>query len=353
MPGDRFRPGYDEPGRRPGKNGMTVSVRIREVAARAGVSTATVSRVLSGADNVSDPLSERVWTAIRELGYRPNRVARRLRRPGRETWALIVPDVENRFFTSVARGVELVASEHGITVFIGNSDYESERLQRYLDTALAEQVAGIILAPGSPDDDISAVLDAGTPILTVDSPLGDSPITTVMTDHFIGGRLAGNHLAGRGHRSIGVIAGPQDNPAWNTRIEGLESSFADHSSIVAIERGDNRIAGGERAMGALLDRDDDLDAVFVTNNLMTIGAVREIERRGLSVPDSMDVVGYDLNSEEWVRPLPVASVNQDPRAIGEVAARALLRMQAGVDDPRVKNMILLQPQMARPVEIGV
>lgn len=333
------------------QNGLPVSVRIREVAARAGVSTATVSRVLSGADAVSEPLSERVWEAIRELGYRPNRVARRLRRPGIETWALIVPDVENRFFTSVARGVELVASEHGITVFIGNTDYESERLQRYLDTALAEQVAGIILAPSSPDDDVSEVLRSNTPILTVDSPLREAAVTTVMTDHFIGGRLAGNQLTSRGHRRIGVIAGPEDNPAWNTRIAGLESSFDERASIVSVERGDNRVAGGSKAMSALLDRHDDLDAVFITNNLMTIGAAREVERRGLSMPDTIELVGYDLKSEEWVRPLPIASINQDPRSIGEVAARALLRMQDGIDDSRVKNMILLQPQIEVPAVV--
>jgi LacI family transcriptional regulator len=322
-----------------------VSVRIREVANRAGVSTATVSRVLSGADNVSGPLSERVWTAIRELGYRPNRVARRLRRPGRETWALIVPDLENRFFTSVSRGVELVASEHGITVFIGNSDYDTARLQRYLDTALAEQVAGVILAPSSPLDDVSAVVSAGTPLVTVDQPLRDASLTTVMTDHYTGGRLAGARLSARGHSRIGVIAGPEDNPAWNTRLEGLASSFETPDAIVAVERGDNRVAGGQRAMAALLERPGELDAVFVTNNLMTVGALREIDHRGLEVPGDLDVVGYDLQSEEWVRPLPVTSINQDPRRIGEVAARTLLRMQEGEEDAHLRHMILLQPEM--------
>jgi LacI family transcriptional regulator len=319
-----------------------VGVRIREVAERAGVSTATVSRVLTGVDPVSKELSERVWTAVGELGYRPNRVARRLRRPGHETWALIIPDVENRFFTSIARGVEAVASEAGIAVFIGNTDGEPERLQRYLDTAIAEQVAGVILAPTTPNDDVTAVVDARIPLITVDQPLADMALTTIMTDHFEGGRLAGEVLQSNGCQRVAVIAGPQDEPSWNTRLDGLASSLPD-DAIVAVERGDNRSASGRAAMAAILDSGEPIDGLFVTNNLMTIGALREINARGLRVPDDLCVVGYDLKNEEWVSEVPVAAINQSPYKIGRVAAQLLMRGEAG--DPESPGPVLLKPKL--------
>ncbi len=318
------------------------------MASHAGVSTATVSRVLSGESKVSKQLSERVWQATRELGYRPNRVARRLRRPGRESWALIVPDVENRFFTSVARGVELVASEHGITVFIGNTDHNPERLERYLDTALAEQVAGVILAPSSPDDDVSDVLSSGIPVVTVDQGLRGIPLGTVMTDHHRGGSMAGSILVERGYTRIGVIAGPQGTPEWNTRLQGLTAAIEGKAEIVGLERADNRSAGGRAAMARLLDAHPELQAVFVTNNSMTIGALREIDSRGLKIPDDIDVVGYDLNSEEWVWSTPVTSINQDPRQIGEVAARMMLQRNLGDATGDAQEVVMLNPHIADP-----
>lgn len=320
---------------------------IREVAKRAGVSTATVSRVLSGSDPVSDELTARVHDAARALRYRPNRVARRLRRPGQGTWAMIVPDIGNRFFTSIARGVEEVANEHDIVLFVGNTADDPARLDRFLATALAEQVAGLIVAPTNPDDDLSELVEAGTPMVIVDQPLNHYPeLTTVMTDHFRGGQLAGQQMVSMGCRRIGVIAGPQPDPSWNGRIAGLQSIPG--LEIVARERGDNRVPGGSRALRAMLDSGASLDGVFVTNNLMTIGVFSELARRGLSAPGELAVVGYDLSSEEW-RPTAVPAVNQDPRRIGELAARCLLEPDRAPDsDDGVRwepPMLLLAPTL--------
>ena len=319
-----------------------MGVRIQDVAKAAGVSTATVSRVLTGVDPVSPELTERVWTAVRDLDYRPNRVARRLRRPGHETWALIVPDVENRFFTSIARGVEAVASEAGIAVFIGNTDGDPARLRRYLDTAIAEQVAGVILAPSSPTDDVSALIDARIPLISVDQPISTYDIPTVMTDHFHGGRLAGDVLRENGCSRVAVIAGPQDEPSWNTRLDGLVASVGEEA-VVTVHRGDNRSGSGRTAMAAILDAAEQIDGLFVTNNLMTIGALREINARGIAVPDDLCVVGYDLKNEEWVSEIPVAAVNQSPYKIGRIAAEHLLDGESG--HPPESGVVLLQPKL--------
>ncbi len=302
--------------------GREVAASIREVADRAGVSIATVSRVLSGADPVSEELSTRVRDAARELRYRPNRVARRLRRVDQGTWALIVPDLGNRFFTSIARGVEDVAAEHDITLFVGNTADDPHRLRRFISTALAERVAGLIVAPSHPEAELEDVLETGTPVVLVDQYLTRYPdVATVMTDHLLGGQLAGQHLLSMGCRRVGVIAGPRPDPSWNGRLAGIGSVSG--LEIVASERGDNKVQGGIDAASALLDSDLSLDGLFVTNNLMTIGVLRELDRRGVRVPEDLAVVGYDLNSEEWY-PAPVPAVNQDPCRIGEIAARLLL-----------------------------
>lgn len=308
----------------------------------AGVSTATVSRVLSGEGKVSDDLSKRVWDAANALNYHPNRVARRLRRPGREMWALIVPDIENQFFTSVARGVEDVASELGITVFIGNTDSDDVRLRRYIETALSEQVAGIILVPGSPHDDVSAITESGTPLVLVDQRIVGSKITTVMSDHYAGGMMAGTVLRDFGYERIAAIAGPVTDPAWNARLQGLHDVFErDGRTIVEVERGDNRVEGGRVAMARILDTQRGAQGVFVTNNLMTVGALREFDARGISVPDDFGIVGYDLNSATLSHAVAITSINQDPRKLGGVAAERLVALRDDVSHDR--PVILLPP----------
>jgi LacI family transcriptional regulator len=328
------------------------TARIKDVAQAAGVSTATVSRVLSGDAKVSEELARRVWTAAEQLDYHPNRVARRLRRPGREMWALIVPDIENQFFTSVARGVEDVANGLGITVFLGNTDSDADRLRRYLDTALSEQVAGIILGPGSPHDDVRSVVASGTPLVIVDQPLVGPSVTTVMSDNHQGGVLAGSVLRGRGYDRIAVIAGPVADPSWNARLQGVEEEFArDGRSITLVERGDNRLDGGREAMARVLDAQTGAQAVFITNNLMTIGALRELDARGIVAPEQFGVIGYDLNSASLSRIAPVPTVNQDPRRIGAVAAQHLVTLRDGAAE--VGSVILLPPVLVEDAGMSV
>lgn len=315
--------------------------RMADVARVAGVSTATVSRVMTGDKAVSEALVKQVWAAVGQLGYQPNRVARRLRRPGREMWALIVPELENQFFTSVARGVEDVASELGIVVFVGNTARDGDRLRRYIDTALSEQVGGVILAPNMPSDDVSPLRRAGTPLVVIDLPIATPGVETVMTDHYQGGVLAGTALKETGHVRVAVIAGPEVDPAWNQRLAGLRDSFVGgERAVVAVERGDYRTGSGRAAMARILDGDSGADSVFVTNNLMSIGALREFDARGMRVPQDFGMVAYDLNSATLSHAVQIMSVNQDPRQIGAVAARRLLLQRESAE---AAAMIQLPP----------
>jgi len=301
------------------------ATRMQDVAGHAGVSTATVSRVLGGAEYVSDALRQRVEAAVLALGYHPNRVARRLRQPHGGMWALIVPDLQNQFFTSIASGIEEVASELGITVFVGNTNFDSDRQRQYIEVALAEQVAGIFLAPTSNDDDVLALVESGIPFITVDQQLPGVDALTVMTDHHAGGLMAGSALRSCGYRDIAVIASPEVDPTWNTRLTGLQDGFLhDDRRIVKIERGDNRIDGGRAAAVRILEQHPETEALFVTNNLMTIGALRELDSRRISIPADLGIIGYDLASSVLARANPITSVNQNPRELGSIAADRMI-----------------------------
>ncbi|MER6768128.1 LacI family DNA-binding transcriptional regulator, partial [Amycolatopsis sp. NPDC000746] len=155
---------------------------ISDVAARAGVSTATVSRTLNGKSTVDPELAARVLEAAEELGYHPNGLARNLRRQETAVLALIISDVENPFFTSIARGVEDLAQVSGYSVVLCNSDENEDKERRYLDVALQERVAGVLLSPTGPATNVTRLRRLGTPVVAVDRPLPGTDGDQVLVD---------------------------------------------------------------------------------------------------------------------------------------------------------------------------
>ena len=300
---------------------------IHDVARRARVSIATASRVLNGAETVRPDLARRVLAAITALDYRPNRVARRLRASTSQLWALIVPDFENVFFTRLSRGLEDVARLHDRCVFLGSSDDEFQKERRYLELALAERVGGLVIAPAEDDTDLSELIDAGVPVVVVDRPLVyNELVDTVISDNIAGGRLAAEHLQSRGYRKVACIAGPP-NPTSSDRLRGfvryVETS-APGMEVSAVIHGDNRFDGGYDAMGRLLMTAHQIDAIFVTNNLMTFGALKALAIAGVRVPSDLGVIGFDVVEFFQASGIAITSVNQDSRLMGRLAGERIL-----------------------------
>jgi LacI family transcriptional regulator len=305
---------------------------IYEVAALAGVSPATVSRVFNGS-NVSRERTRLVLRAAEQLGYSPNRTARALRMQTSTVIALIVADIENPFFTALARGVEDVAHGAGYSVVLCNSDEDPVREGRYLTIAISEHMAGVILVPAGTDSDISALVERGRPVVSVDRALPRYPVDSVVVDNLAGGREATARLYDRGAGRVACITGPGAAETAELRSAGWREVFQHRSPDLDpddyLVHADYRVSGGRAAMAELLARDAPPDAVFVANNLMALGALGELGDRGLR-PPGFGVAAYGDLPYFPLEPSGVEVIPLPARLLGATAATVLLeRIQGG------------------------
>ncbi len=307
-------------------------VGLKDVARRAGVSVATVSRVLTNSPLVNAETRARVQQAMDALEYRPNRVARRLRGDAGQAGllGLVVPDIQNPFFAEVARGVEEVAQARGYMVFLGNSDEDEAVERRYLELMRAERVDGIILPASS--DNAAAVTElarGGLPVVCVDRRLPRAALDTVIADNVEGAYAAVRHLLAVGHRRIGFGGGRPQLSTTRERREGYGRALAEAglaADEALVRAADSREAGGREAARALLALPHPPTALFVGNNLMTLGALEAVHGMGLRVPDDVAVVGYDDMPWALAFNPPLTAVRQ-PGQEGAVRARVRQRLR--------------------------
>jgi LacI family transcriptional regulator len=301
---------------------------IREVAQHAQVSVATVSHVINRTRFVDPETQERVRQAIEALGYRPNMLARSLRRRETRTIGLIVPDNANPFFAEFARVIEDAGFAEGYSVILCNSDRSETKEETYIDVLLAKQVDGLIIMSLTDRVDLlQRVLDAAVPLVVVDRKLTDLAVSQVFIANEQGGYLAGRYLLELGHRRVGCIGGPSDgNPSWD-RVLGFARALAEAGAPLpggAIVPGDFRYSGGEAGMRTLLERDPKLTAVFASNDLMAIGAVCALRRAGLRVPEDVSVIGFDNILQASTMNPPLTTIEQPINELGQATARLLL-----------------------------
>jgi DNA-binding LacI/PurR family transcriptional regulator len=269
-------------------------ILIKDVAQRAGVSPATVSRVLNAGRGVSSERRKRVLEAIDALGYQPNRVARNLRRQLTDTIGVVVSDIENPHFTRAVRVIEDAAFARGYRVFLCNTDETPSKQGAYLEMLAAERVVGVILAPADPaDETIGQLLDMGIPIVAFDREVTDSRADAVTADNLTAGYRATELLLHRGHRAIGFIAGRPDIQTGADRLRGYERAMASRDLEPYSASGMFRIDEASDATIRLLQDRPETTAIVVGNNLMTLGALSAIRNRELAVPDDLSLVQLD------------------------------------------------------------
>lgn len=328
-------------------------IGLKAVAIEAGVSPATVSRVLNDPANVRAATRLRVERAIRALGYQPSRVARRLRsqaRPGKLI-GLVVPDIQNPFYVEVVRGVEdqALAQECGLLMCNFGQDEKKEHF--CLDIMRYESVDGLIVAPAHPRDrKVLELAQSGLPIVCVDRGLEGVDVDVVVVDNREGARTAVEHLIKVGHRRIAYVAGLPQIPSTMERLQGYEDALA----AAGIERdealvrfGDSKHESGRRLAGELLDMPDPPTALFTGNNLITLGALETIHGRGLRIPDDVAIVGFD--DMYWAISLnpPLTAVSQPGHEIGRRAADLLFQRIADPGRPTAKVVLKTALQVRR------
>ena len=319
---------------------------IYEVAKRAGVSPATVSRVFNGV-RVSEAKAQLVRDAAAELKFTPNRTARTLRRQNSEVIALIIPDIENPYFTELARGVEDVAQEAGYSVVLCNTDEQLRKESTYLEIAISENMAGVILAPASDHTNLDDIIARGRPVVAVDRNSGYD-IDGVMMANRAAGKSAAEALVSAGYRRIACITGPREietaserAAGWRSVVERMDGYAEDDRYLV---HSTFRVDGGREAMAELLALPEPPDAVVAANNLMGVGVLQVLSERGL-VPPRIGVGVVGSLPFTTLTPTAVTMVRLPARHMGVTAARMLIDRINGDDEP-ARTIVLRNELMA-------
>lgn len=320
---------------------------IKDVAEKAGVSTATVSRVLSGREFVSQHLIEKVNQTIEDLRYRPSRVARNLRVRKANTIGLVVSDIQNPFFTSIMRGIQDTLLAKGYVLLAANSDENEDQEKVHIETLLAEEVAGIILAPASASHkNYANLIDEGVGLVVIDRIPDRLKANSVLVDNTAGAHTAVEHLISLGHQRIGIITGREEISTTTSRLQGYRTALQDAGIPFAPElviAGGFRQEGGYQAMNALFSISEPPTAVFSSNNVMTLGALQAIHEKCKRIPDEIALVSFD--DMPWAASLqpPLTSVAQPTYEIGTTAAKLLLDQVS--DSKQITRRIILEAKL--------
>ncbi|TVQ05355.1 MAG: LacI family transcriptional regulator, partial [Balneolaceae bacterium] len=291
---------------------------LKEVAKYAKVSITTVSRVMNEADKVNPETRERVQRAMRELDYQPNRVAQRLRtsKGYSKLLGLIIPDIQNQFYSSIVRGVEDVAYGKDYAVILCNSDENPNKERFYLDVLQSESVDGIILPPiHQYSKVVEGLIESGVPVVCVDRKLVREAVDTVVINNEKGGYLAVKHIIDFGHKRIAILTSSSQFSSFEERLTGYKNALNDHNIEIdneLIKEGDPRSTESAYMFTKeLLRHDNPPTAIFATNNLMTLGALEAIHEEQLNVPDDISIVGFD--DMPWARAIsPPLTVIKQP-----------------------------------------
>jgi LacI family transcriptional regulator len=334
-------------------------VTIYDVAREAGVSMATVSRVVNGNPNVKPLTRKKVLAAIERLGYRPNAVARGLASKKTTTVGVIIPDISSLFFSELARGIEDIATMYKYNIILCNSDQRMEKELQLINTLLEKQVDGLLFMGAEiKEDHLQAFTSAQVPIVLAATRDADNTLPSVTIDHFHAAYDATKALIEHGHKRIAMITGPINDPLGGLmRYEGYKKALADagisHDEKL-VAHGNYFYESGLRTAGEFLKLSDPPTAIFAASDEMAIGAIHAVQDAGLNVPGDIEVIGHDnIRLVEMVRPR-LTSVVQPMYDIGAVAMRLLTKY---MNNEHVEEHVVLLPhrieyrESTRPREI--
>ena len=323
---------------------------IHEVAKRAGVSLGTVSNVLNRPEIVAEPTRTRVQQVIAEIGFIRNGSARNLRAGRSQSLGLVVLDVANPFFTEVARGVEDAASEAGYVVILCNSDDSPTKEGNYLRLLEEQRVDGVLITPVQRNiTTLQHLQQRDIAIVLLDRPSRSREICSVTVDDVLGGQLATTHLLAQGHQHLGFVHGPISIQQMADRRRGMRNAVKDagldpRAAIIDIATAAQNAREGEACVERLLEAQHMPTAVFCANDLLALGMMRGLTRRGITVPGDLALVGYDDVEFASMLATPLTSVRQPKYQLGYTAAQLLIA-EITTPDTHQHQQVLYQPEL--------
>lgn len=309
--------------------GHPTAITVDDIAAKAGVSPSSVSRVLTGRGYASESTRRRVLEAAGELGYTPNRIAQSLRSKQTRTLGLIIADVENYFYSQIAKGVESVAKEAGYHVVLCNTNDDPSDERYYLDLLAGQRVDGLIITPTACNrGKLEDLIKRGMPIVQIDRRIEKLLGDAVLVDNAKGAFHAVKHLIQHGHKRIGLLAGGIDVTTGRQRLRGYEQALREHNLPVDasfIRAGSFLRDTAADAVHALLNTSPRPTAIFAANNILAETCMFTLSELGIRVPNDISVVAFD--DPLWMRMIdcPLTTVAQPTPDMTRVAAEMLLR----------------------------
>lgn len=298
---------------------------IRDVARRAQLSVATVSRALNGLENVSEEARERITAAVKELGYVPHAGARSLSLARNNAIGVVLPDLHGEFFSEIVRGMDREASQHGYLLLLSNLHGGGKQAANALRAMRGRVDALVVMAPHLDAEELESALPRGIPSILINTREGPEQHAAIHLDNAAGVRELVDHLAAVGRKRIVHIAGPADNMDAQERAAAFRSAAAAHRLEAEVVQGDFGMESGEQAIATLLSRGAKFDAVFAANDNMAIGAMQALRDRGLSIPEEVAVAGFD--DIPLARHLGITTVRV---RIAELGERAIARLVEGL-----------------------
>ncbi|ECV3670990.1 DNA-binding transcriptional regulator CytR [Salmonella enterica] len=314
-------------------NKQVTAATMKDVALKAKVSTATVSRALMNPDKVSQSTRSRVEQAALEVGYFPQSMGRNVKRNESRTILVIVPDICDPFFSEIIRGIEVTAAEQGYLVLIGDCAHQNQKEKTFLNLIITKQIDGMVLLSSRLPFDASVEEQRNLPPMVMSNEFApELELPTVHIDNLTAAFNAMNYLLDLGHKRIGCIAGPEDMPLCHYRLQGYVQALRRSGIVVDphyIARGDFTFEAGANALKQLLEQPLPPTAVFCHSDVMALGALSWAKCQGLKVPDDLSIIGFDnIALAEFCDP-PLTTVAQPRFDIGREAMLLLLDQMQG------------------------
>lgn len=303
---------------------------IKDIARLAGVSTATVSKVINRKDHeITEATRKKVMSIVRQYNYVPNRIASSMVTKKTHTIGLIIPDISNPFFPELARGVEDYASEFGYAVFLCNTDNDALKEQSYLEKLQEKMVDGIIIAASDHQRHVSKSLKgAQIPIVTVDRRINDFISQgAVESNNLLGAYEAVSYLLTKGLNRVLHLSGPFNNKPSNERLQGYINALKDHNQEVKKEMildGSFTLDWGYSGTLKAMDQGLQFDSIFCGNDLIAFGAIQALKLKGLRVPQDISVIGFDDISLAGIINPPLTTVKQPNYQMGYESSKILI-----------------------------
>ena len=315
---------------------------IRDVARRAQLSVATVSRALNGLGNVSEQARERIAAAVKDLRYVPHAGARSLSLARNNAIGVVLPDLHGEFFSEIVRGMDREASRHGYLLLLSNLHGGGEQAANALRAMRGRVDALVVMAPHLGTDELASALPKGIPSILINTREAPGQHAAIHLDNAAGVRDLIDHLAAIGRKRIVHIAGPADNIDAQEREAAFRAAIAAHRLEAEVVQGDFSIESGETAIATLLSRGARFDAIFAGNDNMAIGAMQALRDKGIGVPHDVAVAGFDdipLARHLGITTMRVRIAELGERAIARLV-NGLAKDDAGADERHAPELVV-------------